>query len=137
MSPARRRSPQVNIADALGASDQTSVQVLTLYIPSRDRDGRAIKDHDRWVKTAADLLVQVGGGVTIAPPVRGGWQNPKGKIIWEDTVLLYSYVKPDLFLASLRSLRNFAHRLGRETKQGEVVVEFDRTMYRITNFDPE
>lgn len=93
MSPNRRRSaPSLDLARALGASARTSVQVLTLYIPAKDQNGRAIKNRRRWVLEGASLLAQIGGGVTIMPPARGGWLSPTGKMIWEDTVLVYSYV---------------------------------------------
>jgi hypothetical protein len=50
-------------------------------------------------------------------------------------VVVYSYVKPGPFLEELPRLRRFLHRLGRDTNQGEVVVEFDGRFYRITKFD--
>ena len=83
----------------------------------------------------ASLLAQVGGGVTIMPPARGGWLSPTGKMIWEDTILVYSYIRASAFLEHLEDLRAFLHDLGRETGQGEVVVEFGDSMYHITEFD--
>jgi hypothetical protein len=43
-------------------------------------------------------------------------------------------VKPDAFVSKLPALRDFVHRLGRETAQGEVVVEFDHQFFRIREF---
>lgn len=86
---------------------------------------------------AAALLAQMGGGVTVMPPAEGGWIDPKGKIIWKSPVLVYSYVMPQAFVDKLPALREFLHRMGRETDQGEVVVEFDSWFYRIHRpFDP-
>lgn len=136
MSPTRRRSrAAVDLAQSLGASARTSVQVLTLYIPAKDQHGRTIKNRRRWVMQGASLLAQVGGGVTIMPPARGGWLSPTGKMIWEDTILVYSYIRASAFLEHLEDLRAFLHDLGRETGQGEVVVEFGDSMYHITEFD--
>ncbi|HLP47401.1 MAG TPA: hypothetical protein VK469_15745, partial [Candidatus Kapabacteria bacterium] len=56
-------------------------------------------------------------------------------VIWEKTTIIYTYIKADSFLKSLRALRNFLHRFGRETNQGEVVFEFDGKFFRISNFD--
>jgi hypothetical protein len=83
------------------------------------------------------LLAEIGGGVTILPPVEGGWYDDRaGAIVWERPVILYTYVRPDSFLERLPALRDFVHRLGRETAQGEVVVEFDRQFFRIREFEP-
>jgi hypothetical protein len=38
-------------------------------------------------------------------------------------------------LEELPRLCRFLHRLGRDTNQGDVVVEFDGRFYRITKFD--
>jgi len=44
-------------------------------------------------------------------------------------------VKPDKLRELLGDLRAFLHRLGRETNQGEVALEFDGRFYRITAYD--
>ena len=127
----------VDLADAFGASDVASDQVLTLYIPNKDREDQEFGTQRRWVTEAAELLAGIGGGVTIMPPVEGGWFDAENdRTIWERPVVVYTYVKPGPFLERLPDLRTFLHRLGRETNQGEVVVEFDNTFYRITSFDP-
>lgn len=126
----------LDLAQALGALDGTSIQVLTLYIPNKDRVGNLLKDQRRWVLEAANLLAHIGGGVTIMPPVEGGWLNEdQGQIVWEEPVLVYSYIKADRFLSRLPQLRAFLHRMGRETDQGEIAFEFDGAFYRITRFD--
>ncbi|MEZ0368261.1 MAG: hypothetical protein ACAI44_04155 [Candidatus Sericytochromatia bacterium] len=126
----------MDLADELGASEQTSPQVLSLYIPNKDRDGHEFGTQRKWVLEAADLLARLGGGVTIMPAVEGGWLNPdQNEIIWEHPVIVYTYIKPDLFEQGLPELRAFLHRMGRETRQGEVAVEFDGAFYRILEFD--
>lgn len=125
----------MNVGDMVGATSGISVQCLTLYIPNRDRDGEEIGDQRRWVVAAANLLAKIGGGVTIMPPVEGGWLNDDGVIIWENPVLVYTFIKPDAFLAAIPELRAFLHTLGREAKQGEVAFEFDAKFYRIRDFD--
>lgn len=126
----------LELAEALGATAPTSIQVLSLYIPNKDRDGNPVEDQERWVEQAAELLAQMGGGVTVLPPCRGGWQNPESNVIvWEEPIIVFTYIKPEQFLELLPTLRAFLHRLGRETRQGEVALEFDGSFYRIVEFD--
>ncbi len=128
----------LDLGAALGASEATSTQILTLYIPNKDRDGQEIGTQRRWVLEAAHLLAEFGGGVTVMPPCEGGWWNEAARqIVWEAPVLVYTYVKPEPFVRGLPRLREFLHRLGRETQQGEVAVEFDGCFYRDTAFDAE
>jgi hypothetical protein len=121
-------SEEHDLAAALGASEGgVSTQVLTLYIPNKDRDNNEFGTQRKWVLEAGQLLAKIGGGFTIMPAVEGGWVNPEGgDLIWENPVLIYTYVKWENFLANLPALREFLHRMGRETGQGEVAVEFDR-----------
>ena len=58
----------VDLAGVLGAAQAASVQVLTLYIPDKDRDGGEFGTQRNWVLEAAELLALLGGGVTIMPP---------------------------------------------------------------------
>jgi hypothetical protein len=125
----------MDLGAELGASGGTSVQCLTLYIPSHDEAGDEIGDQRRWVLRAAQLLAQIGGGVTIMPPVEGGWLKPDGTVIWEDPVLVYTFIRSGPFKRLLPDLRRFLHSLGRETRQGEVALEFDGSFYRINKFD--
>jgi len=85
----------------------------------------------------ATLLGEIGGGVTIMPPVEGGWVREDGELIWESPVLVYTFIRPDQFKQRLKALRTFLHTLGRETNQGEVVLEFDSWFYRINEFDED
>ena len=127
-----------DLVDELGAEEGFSHQVLTLYIPDKDREGREIGTQRKWVLEAARLLTTIGGGVTIMPPVEGGWFDEENKrLVWERPVLVYTFIKSEKFLESLPRLREFLHRMGRETLQGEVAVEFDGEFYRISEFDPK
>ena len=128
---------EFDLSEEIGASGDNSVQRLTLYLPSKDRDGRDIPDVARWISEAKGLLADIGGGYTALPPFDGGWLNEKGALIEEEVFLLYAYIKPDSFLRELPRLRRFLHSLGRETGQGEVAIEFDEVFYRITEYDPE
>jgi hypothetical protein len=128
---------EIGLVAALGASIELSPQVLRLYIPNKDRHSNEFGCQRKWVLEASSLLAKIGGGVTMSPAAEGGWYDPENDtIVWESPILVYTYVKPDLSEKHLPELRRFLHRLGRETNQGEVVLEFDGDFYRINQYDP-
>jgi hypothetical protein len=126
---------EVDLAAALGADSGVSTQCFTVYVPNKDRDGQEIGNQRKWVLEAIRLLSEINGGATAMPPVEGGWLNDQGEIIWESPVLVYSFIRPDQFQSALPRLREFLHRMGRETNQGEIAFEFDGRFFRIRNFD--
>ena len=54
---------EVDIADQLGAEEGVSHQVLTLYIPDKDRYGNEIGTQRKWILEAAQLLAAMGVGL--------------------------------------------------------------------------
>jgi hypothetical protein len=63
--------------------------------------------------------------------------NEDNIIILEHPVVIYSYVTDAAkFLSNLGRIREFLHRMGRDTLQGEIAFEFDGEFYRIRQFDP-
>ncbi len=128
---------EVDLGAALGADAGISSQCFTVYVPNKDRDGKEIGNQRKWVLEAIRLLSEINGGATAMPPVEGGWLNDQGEIIWENPVVVYSFIRPDQFLSGLPRLREFLHRLGRETNQGEIAFEFDGRFYRIRTFDAD
>ena len=48
---------------------------------------------------------------------------------------VYSFVRAAAFLEALPRVREFLHRLGRETNQGEVAFEYASDFFRIRTFD--
>ncbi|MBM4071101.1 MAG: hypothetical protein FJ271_19465 [Planctomycetes bacterium] len=125
----------MDLAKELGADEGFSTQRLCLYIPNRDKDGSEIRDYEQWVTDEREMLTRIGGGTTTLPPADGTWEKPNGETLWEQTRLVYCFIFADRFEANIKSLRNFLHRFGRETNQGEVAVEFDGEFYRIRTFD--
>ena len=134
-SPQEQEAKEVDLGAALGADSGVSAQCFTVYVPNKDRNGQEIGNQRKWVLEAIRMLSEINGGATAMPPVEGGWLNDQGEIIWENPVLVYSFIRPDQFMSTLPRLREFLHRMGRETNQGEVAFEFDRRFFRIRNFD--
>ncbi|HLN30299.1 MAG TPA: hypothetical protein VK395_21330 [Gemmataceae bacterium] len=126
---------ELDFGKELGATEPPLGQRLTLYIPNKDRVGALIPNHDRWAKEAQELLTLIGGGATAFPPVDGTWQQPDGNVLWEQTRVIYTFADPDKLIANFGRLHEFLHRFGRETGQGEVVVEFDGRFWCIRQFD--
>ena len=118
------------------SSASNSNQRLALYLPTKDRNGRQIPNHDVWFKRAIHLLTMIGGGATVLP-ARGAWYNPASDEIIEEPVdFVYTFYKAQGLEDNCSNLRTFLHRLGIETDQGEVAFEFDGQFYRIDEFDP-
>lgn len=127
---------EFDLSAALGANAGVRAERFAVYVPNKDRDGVETGDQRRWVLEALALLTRLNGGATAEPPVEGVWQGPDGPAVWEHPVVVYSFVDPDRFFAGFAGVREFLHRMGRETRQGEVVAEYAGVFYRITRFDP-
>lgn len=125
----------LNLAEALGAAGVSS-QCFSIYVPNKDRGGKEIGNQRKWVLEAIRLLSEINGGATAMPPVEGAWLNDENEIIWENPVVVYSFIRTTQFLANLPRIREFLHRMGRDTDQGEIACEFDGRFYRIRTFDP-
>jgi len=129
---------ELDLAAALGAEREASTQSLSVYIPNRDRRGRAIRTA-RWIREAEEILARIGEGFTTTPPHDGGWETGAGKVRREKTVIVYTYIKPDRFMRGVRELRDFLHRFGRQTDQEVVVVELSGPdgswFFRIKEYD--
>ena len=128
-----------DLAQELGAARDVLGQALTLYIPSRDGLTDEEFDNRAWVREASEVLAQIGRGYTIMPPATGGYLKQDGTMVEESVTLVYAYVEPDLFEAQLPRLREFLHRMGRETRQEMVVMELaggdETSFFRITGYD--
>lgn len=135
---------EINLGEILGATEEPSTQQLTLYVPNKDKEGRTIRNLGRWIKEAQEVLTIIGRGCTTMPPADGTWLKKDidsmealkdEDILWEKTALINTYIDPNRFVKNLKSLREFLHRFGRETKQGEVVFEFAGEFFRIRKYD--
>ena len=135
---------EINLKELLGAEKEPSIQQLTLYIPNKDKAGEEIKGLHTWIKEARKVLTIIGGGSTTMPPADGTWlkksvdsiKDLKSEdIVWEKTTMIYTYVYPDRLKKNLKLLREFLHRFGYRTNQGEVSIEFAGRFYKIRKYD--
>ncbi|MBX9583052.1 MAG: hypothetical protein K2X87_22325 [Gemmataceae bacterium] len=127
---------EFDLGAALGAEKDFAVQCFTVYVPNQDRDGVEIGTQRKWVLEAIRLLTELNGGATAMPPAEGAWRSGEGRVVWEHPVVVYSYIDPEPFHAALSRVREFLHRMGRETNQGEVAFEFCDKFYLIRKYDP-
>jgi hypothetical protein len=127
---------RIDLAAALGAEQRLSTQCFRVYIPDKDRQNKEFGTQRKWVLEAIELLSEFNGGATAMPQVEGTWADEDGRLVWERPVVVYSYVEDAArFLANLPRIREFLHRLGRQTNQGEIAFEFGDEFYRIRTFD--
>ena len=124
---------EIDIIAAFGGKADYG-QRFAIYIPNKDRDGVPV-DQAKWVDEALRLLAEVAGGATAMPPITGAWRNPMtGALIIEEPVVVYDYVKPDSFVDRLQDLAAFVRRMGHETNQGAVALEFDGDFFTVEDF---
>jgi hypothetical protein len=121
---------EVDIAAAFGASDVRD-QRFAVYIPNKDRDGNPIKQEE-WVLSMLRLLSEICGGATAMPPIRGAWLNPEsGALVIEEPILIHAFIKAQAFADRLDEIVALVRRIGHETRQGQMAVEFNQAFYLI------
>jgi hypothetical protein len=55
----------------------------------------------------------------------------------KEPVVIYAYVRPAPFVARLPELVAFVRRMGRETNQGAIALEFDGNFFTVEDFAPD
>ena len=129
--------PTIDLAAAFGAEPGSPIQCIRIYVPNKDRHGKEFGAQRKWVLEALKLLTELNGGATAMPQVEGTWRSDDAVVVWENPVVVYSYVQTDQFVANVARIREFLHRMGRQTDQGEIAVEFNDKFFRIRTFDAE
>ena len=135
-TPLRWREKDPDVKKLLGATKPTGTLLIVLFIPNRDRFENEI-DHERWVSESLEVLGFAFGGATAYPQSRGVWRDDERSIlVYEEPTIVNCYVDPNIVNdRNVAELREFLHRMGRETEQGEIGFVFDEKFYRITDFD--
>lgn len=121
---------EIDIAEIFGSSESRT-QRFSVYIPNKDKNGESV-EQEKWIKEAIMLLSKIGGGATEMPPVRGAWLNPETQnLVIEEPVLVYSFIDPELFYEHINEVADFVRRVGKETNQGQMAIEFDGVFHLI------
>lgn len=108
---------------------------IAVYVPNKDEAGNPV-DQVPWVDEMVRLLSEIGGGATAMPPVTGAWLNPEtNSLIVEQPVVVYSYVHPDVLVTRIEDLVELVRRMGRDTNQGAVALEYGGTFFTVEHFE--
>jgi hypothetical protein len=108
---------------------------FAIYVPNKDQAGNSM-DQKPWVDEFVRLLSEIGGGATAMPPVTGAWLNPEtNRLVIEEPIIVYSYVYPDVLIERIGDLVELVRRMGRETNQGAVGLEYGGTFFTVEHFD--
>ena len=135
--PATRKDQQT-VRDALDAKRPRDIQFI-LYIPNKGRAKREedpqieIEDWSGWVLKAMKVLGDINGGVTADAASEGYWidTNRQNEEVWEQTVIVYSYIDKKGFYSRLPEISEFIREFGTQTNQGAVFLEFDGTAMEV------
>ena len=120
----------INIAEVFGASSARE-QRFAVYIPNKDKDGNSV-EQNKWIEKTLRLLSEICGGATAMPPIRGAWLNEKsGALVVEEPVLVYTFIEPEEFARRMNEVVGLVHDIGKETRQGQMAIEFNQTFYLI------
>ena len=121
---------EIDIAEAFGAAAARE-QRFAVYIPNKDREGNPV-EQAKWIDQTLALLSSICGGATAMPPIRGAWLNEaSGNLVIEEPVLVYTFIEPDAFADRLNEVVALVHEIGRQTRQGQMAIEFNQTFYLI------
>ena len=123
-----------DFASRLGASRSEST-LLVLYIPSADRNGKALakKEQGRWVRKSLEVLGRHMSGATAFPRGLGIWRDDArgGKLVWDRPVLVQCYTNEATIIEKSLPLRDFLVDMGEQTNQGAVAFVIDHDFYLI------
>jgi len=115
--------------------------LLVLFIPSADREGKALHGQSHWVNQALSVLGALFGGATAYPKAQGVWRDDDrgGALVFDEPVVMHCYTTPaDIEdQTKLGELGNFCRRMGRETNQGEVGLVIGDEYIAIRNLNEE
>jgi hypothetical protein len=116
-------------------ANASETNVLVLFIPSADREGRSLgkKEQKRWVRKALKLLGTHFTGATAYPRGWGTWRDDAqgGRLVWDKPILIQCFTNETALRNHTPALREFLIELGTQTNQGAVACVLDKTMYYI------
>jgi hypothetical protein len=128
--------PTINPKEVFHSQLSVGTSLLTVFIPSKDREGEPI-DQDHWVDEILSTLGMLFRGATAYPRGRGVWRDDEkgGNLIREEPVIVFSYASENaVTVSSLDILYQALSRMGREANQGEIGLILDGRYYGITDY---
>jgi hypothetical protein len=127
-----------DLHEALGAGPPAGVDQVTLFVPSVDREGEPI-DQAYWTEQALATFGRLFRGGTAFPPGRGVWRDDErgGELVFDETQMVTSYVPSGAFddEETVKQLREFLCRMGRDANQGEIGIVIDGTYLGIVDYE--
>ena len=128
--PQRRRSRQGR--EGLFRASRLASTLLVLFIPSRDRANRPVRQ-EQWVQRALKCLGELFGGATAYPRGKGVWRDDAqdGILLFDEPVVVQCYTTANLIERHADELREFLIEMGTELRQGAVGFVIDKDYLEI------
>lgn len=116
-----------------GRADDT----IVLFVPSKDKKGKAVSDQAQWASAAATLFANLFGGSTGFKELIGSWFDPEAKnVLSEQPIMIQSLTKRSKIenAANLRQLLAFCKRMGKKSNQACVGLAINDVFYYIDDY---
>lgn len=115
--------------------DAVPKKSITMFIPSKDKYGYRISQHNQWTIDAVSVLSKLYGGAT-AHYATGGWQD-NGYLVTEEVSVVTCYASPEAFedKDKQESVIDFCKNMGRVLNQSEVGLVVDGKYLGIRDFE--
>ncbi|MFH1728433.1 MAG: hypothetical protein ABIA04_08445 [Pseudomonadota bacterium] len=98
--------------------------LLGLYFPNKDRYGNIIKDISEWINKAQTLLGHIANGSNQILSKSSWFSGSEKKLIFEDTIIVTSFLKAENQKACLRAIKTLLFDFGKKTNQEVVAFEY-------------
>lgn len=110
-------------------------QFITVFVPSLTRDKVPI-DHNAWKIQAVKIMSKLFGGSTVIPGYGGWYDEEDNEVKTEDISMVVSFISnEECNKENMDELKQFLHKMGKETEQGEIGILLGNTFYRIREFE--
>jgi len=115
------------------AASRSETALLVLFIPSVDRDERALGKQRYWVREALRTLGDCFDGATAFPRGLGVWKDRErgSRLVWDAPVIVHCYTNERQAIRHASQLVDFLRRLGDETNQGAVGFVFQNEYFEL------
>ena len=106
-------------------------KTVTIIVPTKDRDGNLLPDHETDVQAVVAEMVDHYGGAT-ATKAQGAWKDPEtGNVHLEDCTRVESWVDPGQHQLGKARAWSYCKTMARVLNQAEVALIIDGTYYGV------